>query len=363
MALTSSVILVGIIIYIVFKRIFSFDYWHSKGIPYLEPSFPFGNLKGAGKKFHASQVIWNAYNEFKDTGVKYCGAYLWNRPIAILLDLDLIQNVMVKDFSNFSDRGAYYNEKDDPLSASTFSVDGARWRESRRKFTPAFTSGKMKHMFPTVLGIGEQLRNTLTESILKKENIFQIDELMTQFVCDVIGSCMFGIECNCFQDANGDFNRISRSVKHRHGPLIHAFIASFQSIARKLRVKVWPDKLTEFFSNVTKYTIEYREKNDVSRNDFMDILLNLKNTPNRENDKITTTGIAAELFGLFLAGFKTSSTTLTYCLFHLARNIDIQTKARKKIQKAYEKHGGHFTYEMLLDMPYIDQVLQGKMFQ
>lgn len=61
----------------------------------------------------------------------------------------------------------------------------------------------------------------------------------------------------------------------------------------------------------------------------------------------------------FLAGFETSSTALMFCLYELSKNIDIQSKARNVVQEAYKKHGT-FTYEMMMDMPYIDQVLQGE---
>lgn len=78
-------------------------------MPYVEPSFPFGNLRGAGTKFHVSQVISNAYNKFKKTHHKYCGIFVLIKPVAILLDPDLIENVLVKDCASFSDQGNHSN--------------------------------------------------------------------------------------------------------------------------------------------------------------------------------------------------------------------------------------------------------------
>lgn len=93
---------------------------------------------------------------------------------------------------------------------------------------------------------------------------------------------------------------------------------------------------------------------------FMDILINLKTQETSEKDKaITLNELAAQTFVFFFAGFETSSTTLTFCLYELAKNRDVQEKARKIIREAYEKNNGKFTYEMMIDMPYIDQVLEG----
>lgn len=60
------------------------------------------------------------------------------------------------------------------------------------------------------------------------------------------------------------------------------------------------------------------------------------------------------------AGFETSSTTLTFCLYELAKHPEIQSKARRIIQDAYKKYNGEFTYEMMIDMPYIDQIIHGE---
>lgn len=117
--------------------------------------------------------------------------------------------------------------------------------------------------------------------------------------------------------------------------------------------------VSEFVMKLAKNTCDYREKHDVERNDFMDILIKLKGIEDKEKT-LTLNEIAAQTFAFFAAGFETSAITLTFCLFELAKNPEIQTKARSVIREAYEKYDGQFSYEMMLDLPYIDQILQGK---
>lgn len=369
MALASGVLTIIIIIYSMFRKIFSFDYWHSKDVPYLEPSVPFGNIKDVSKKFHIIQVIARAYDEFKNTGAKYCGVYFWTRPVAVILDLDLVKNILVKDSSNFMNKG-YQNGNSCLLSANLLMVDGDNWEKLRKKIIPTFTSSKMKSLFPTVLEIGDCLNSTLMEMISKKEDVLDIGDLMTRYTSDIFGDCIFGIECNSLQNKNCDFLQMAKKATNpprrkatnpRH--LIHIIKAVFKNIARKLRIKLWRDDVEDYFVNVTKDTIEYREKNfDVKRNDMMDILLNLKNDLDSGNIDMTTNEIAANLFGFLLAGFESSSNTLTFCLYHLAQDICIQTKSRQELESLYEQYGGKITYEMLLNMPFIDKVIQGKVF-
>lgn len=91
------------IFYAYFK--YSYNYWKSKGVSCDEPSIPFGNVKEIGRTLYMGEFLKNLYDKYKPTGVKLCGAYLFHRPIAILLDLELIKNVLVRDFSNFDERG------------------------------------------------------------------------------------------------------------------------------------------------------------------------------------------------------------------------------------------------------------------
>jgi cytochrome P450 family 6 len=63
-----------------------------------------------------------------------------------------------------------------------------------------------------------------------------------------------------------------------------------------------------------------------------------------------------------LAGFETSSTTLSFCLYELAVNPDIQTKLREEIDVTLAKMGGQITYDGVQSMKYLSQVIDGKTF-
>lgn len=121
------VIFVGLAVAVIALLVFwfkkKFSYWEDRGFSFVQPEFPFGNLKGVGYNIHFSQKTKKYYYDFKNKA-KAIGLYFFTAPIVYIIDLDLVKHVLVKDFSNFTDRGIYVNKKVDPLSGNLFSLEG-----------------------------------------------------------------------------------------------------------------------------------------------------------------------------------------------------------------------------------------------
>ncbi|CAD7079479.1 unnamed protein product [Hermetia illucens] len=105
---------------------------------------------------------------------------------------------------------------------------------------------------------------------------------------------------------------------------------------------------------IVRETVDYREKNNIRRNDFMDLLIQLKNHAKIDGDdhesiesqiieKRTFKELAVQAFIFFLGGFETSSSTLTLALYELAKNQDVQEKCRVEINHVLEKYKGELS--------------------
>jgi len=75
---------------------------------------------------------------------------------------------------------------------------------------------------------------------------------------------------------------------------------------------------------------------------------------------ISRDSLAAQAFVFFLAGFETSSSTMTFCLYELSLHQDIQDRLRQEIDDVLQKHEGKITYEGIQEMEYLDKVVSGK---
>lgn len=336
------------------------SFWADNGIPHEEPKFPMGNLSSSGgRKENFLIKIANFYHKGKSSGRPFYGLYFLHKPIVLATDLDFIRTVMIKDFNVFVDRGEYTNEKRDPLMAHLVHLESNRWRDMRSKLSPTFTSGKMKYMFPTIVSVSERLVDCLREMVAT-DNEVEVRDLMARFTTDVIGSAAFGIECNSLNDPNTIFRQMGKKIFDT--PKLSLFertiVTLFMPLARLLNISMHHKDVTDFFLTLVRDTVDYREKNNINRNDFMDLLIKLKNKEDPA-ERLQFIEIAPQAFSFFAAGFETSSTLMTFILYELAqqKNQHIQVKAREEVTRVLEKYNGELTYESLNDMVYIDQII------
>ncbi|XP_013112024.2 probable cytochrome P450 6a21 [Stomoxys calcitrans] len=339
----------------------NFSYWKTKGIAYEEPHPFLGSMEGLNNTRSFADIMQQYYDKFRGTG-PFAGFYFGYKPAAFILEPAVMKDILIKEFNNFTDRGFFHNEKDDPLSGQLFLVDGHKWRRMRNKLSPTFTSGKMRFMFPIITQIGEEFIEVM-DQMAKDNPEIEIKDILARFTTDVIGSCAFGIDCGSLKNPHAEFREFGRRSlrEQRHGNLVNAFIHSFPKLAAKMHFKLFPQEIIDFFLRIVKETVEYREQNNVRRNDFMDMLIDLKNKKlvKSEDDltNLTMEEITAQAFVFFNAGFDTSSTTMSFALYELARNQDVQEKARQEVLEMYKKNDHKFGYESMKEMPYLDQII------
>lgn len=77
---------------------------------------------------------------------------------------------------------------------------------------------------------------------------------------------------------------------------------------------------------------------------------------------MTLDEIVAQSFVFFIAGFETSSTTMTFTLFELSEHQDIQDKVREELIQVLKKYDNKICYDSLKELVYMQQVINGSHF-
>jgi len=68
----------------------------------------------------------------------------------------------------------------------------------------------------------------------------------------------------------------------------------------------------------------------------------------------------AQAFVFLAAGFETTATTMSFALYELALQPDIQDRLRTEITQVLSKYEGQLTYDGIQEMAYLDMVVSGE---
>ncbi|XP_059225704.1 cytochrome P450 6a8 [Stomoxys calcitrans] len=312
----------------------------------------------------------------------------------VVQDLHAIRDILITQFENFPDRGFYVNHRE-ALSANITHLDYKLWKPLRQRMSPSFSPAKVRYMFPTLLQVAAEFVTVFRDECHQQANIVEIYDLCARFTTDFIGNVIFGIQCNSLSEPKSEFRiegdkafyqlrkphldffavKFSRIMQFLYPPPKDGgiFILSFRlqhieisSSARPnltpfylFNIRVFDKRSNEFFIRVFRQSLEHREKNNLRRNDFMDLLIDLKKQ--HENDEempLSLEMLAGQVFAFFIGGFETTSCTMSYALYELAKNHQIQDKAREEILHVLLKNQQQFNYESLKDLTYLKAIIQ-----
>lgn len=357
--------------YLYIKYIYS--YWERRGVESIKPTFPFGNFK---KSFLQQASMAEVTQEwYQNTTSKYFGFYGGVRPMLFVRDPEMIRTICIRDFQHFHDRGIFHDAENDPLSAHLLSMNGEEWKEMRTRLSPTFTSGKLKSMFSTLVDAGDPLQQYLAKCVESKEDV-EIREISARFATNIIASVAFGIDINCIENPDNDFRINGRkifeqSIENAIRQLL-SFIAP--KLMRTFKIRSINRDVENFMISLVKQNLKYRETNNVIRKDFFQLLVQLRNDGQvgsddhwessiQNDDKkktLTIEEVAAQAFIFYAAGFETSSTTISFCLYEVAKHPDVQRKLHEEIDTVLARYNGKVTYESVSEMKYLESCIDGK---
>nr|CAD7418480.1 unnamed protein product [Timema poppensis] len=386
----SADIAVGVftlLLFVYLRYSYSYGYWKRKGITYIPvPTSIFGHVGDLIlSRKPAGTVMMDLYNKLE--GKPYGGIFTITSPVLLVRDPEIIKQVFVKDFDHFVDRPLTIHEKINPLEGNLFMLKGDRWRWLRTKITPTFTSGKLKMMFHVLSDCASEM-NAYVSTVANIQGSLEFREVIAKYTTDIIGTCAFGLQFNSLKNPDSEFRAMGRKI-FQASAIKKAKILlakAFPFLAELFNISFFDKEASNFFLNVVNDTVEHREKNNISRNDFLQLLIQLKNkghlaedrTSGKEdshlyykigngesrNDKefeLNDGLLAAQCFVFFLAGFETSSTTVSFCLYELALNPEVQERLREEVDTVLHKYKGAITYEVIQEMDYLSRVVDGEL--
>jgi cytochrome P450 family 6 len=258
----------------------TYDKWKKLNVLHIEPVPLFGNIfKMIIELERQINSFGRIYHRFP--GAKICGFYQMRTPFLMIRDPELINTIMIKDFSHFTDHGFDNDESVNIMARSLFFSNGQKWKIMRQKLSPGFTSGKLKGTHQQIRECIDQLLNCINEKSDQKTEGIEVSQIVKNLTIAVIGTCAFGMKLDIINSENNfNFKKYINRILKPNGKIIffqNILGMLFPKIMKLLKIQTVDVDATNFFYSVFREVIDYRTKHNVDRNDIAQTLMKARN--------------------------------------------------------------------------------------
>ncbi|KAL7727134.1 hypothetical protein ACLKA6_016094 [Drosophila palustris] len=348
----------------------NYSFFKDRGIDHHKP-YPFvGSMwKMILRQKSMFDLIVELYNQ---SNSKVYGIFESRTPLLMIRDPELLKQITIKDFEHFvNHRNLFGVDNDDPhdmtnlFGSSLFSMRDARWKDMRSTLSPAFTGSKMRQMFQLMNVVANEAVQCLTRDQDQKDG-FELDmkDYSTRFTNDVIASTAFGLQVNSFKDRQNTFYMSGKKMTDFNAWANFKFFlfTSFKKLFIFLKLSLFDVKSTNYFVRLVLDAMKYRQEHKIVRPDMINMLMEASGMI--QTDKSVTIrdwsdrDIVAQCFVFFFAGFETSAVLMCFTAHELMENEDVQKRLYEEVEQVNKDlNGGELTYEALMGMKYMDQVV------
>ncbi|KAM5303470.1 thromboxane-A synthase [Glossophaga mutica] len=354
------------------------------GIRHPKPSPFIGNLP------FFRQGFWESQMELRRLYGRLCGYYLGRRMFIVISEPDMIKQVLVENFSNFTNRMASGLESK-PVSDSILFLRDKRWEEVRSVLTSAFSPEKLNEVTPLISQACDLLLAHL-KCYAESGDAFDIQRCYSCYSTDVVASVAFGTQVDSKKSPEDPFVKHCRRffASSLPRPLL-ALILSFPSIMVPL-ARILPnknrDELNGFFNKLIRNVIALRDRQaaEERRRDFLQLVLDARHSatsvgiesfdivrevfsnecsanPSQKHQSrlpskpLTVDEVVGQSFLFLIAGYEIVTNTLSFATYLLATHPDCQEKLLREVDRFNEKYAAPEFCSLQEGLPYLDMVI------
>ncbi|KAJ8668192.1 hypothetical protein QAD02_009855 [Eretmocerus hayati] len=341
--------------YALFVVLYQYTYWKRRKMLHVESTPIIGN--NAPIVYQTESFATHSQNLYKNCpGARYYGMFDFTKPAIVVKDPELIREIGVKSFEDFTDHSVFVDEKMDPyVGRNLFSLKGDRWKEVRKTVSPSFTTAKLKSLFDLIAECSKDFVQYFVDHP-EVARSFEAKDAFTRYATDVIGTSAFGVKVNSMKDRdNGLFVSGQLATKFTFQSLVKTeLLRNFPHLMRHLGATFLPRTADAFFKKLISDTLRLRRETGLSRPDMVQLMMQAI----ENGEDVCEDDIVGQAFFFILAGFDTSASNMCFIVHELAANPDIQDKLRDEIDGwLHANNQNELTYEGLSELRYLDMVV------
>ncbi|GMT22775.1 hypothetical protein PFISCL1PPCAC_14072, partial [Pristionchus fissidentatus] len=365
-----GVAVVAIISYYIYDSL----YWTRRGIPQVPGKLFFGSCRSTLKKSEPRLLVLKEWT--KKYGTTY-GFKEGTKNILVTSDIDIVNEVFVKQFDNFYGRkfGILSPDPDRDAQVHLFQSRGPRWKRLRALSVPTFSIASLK-----------KVKNIIEDSAVAMVDImeqrhgngerFNIHEFYCEYTMDTISKLVVGQkETRLFKNDRVATVQSMFLRDFDHPLVIAAFAFPFlipliKAVVYKIDTPISRASraLRAEIIQAVENRMKEREANPEligAANDMLDMFLDasvdcdeiekhsgFKLSSVKVSKSLSFSEVVMQVVVFILAGFDTTSNGLAYSSWFLACHPEVQRKCQEEIDEFCVDE--RITYDDLNKLTYVE---------
>ncbi|XP_033236937.1 probable cytochrome P450 309a2 isoform X1 [Drosophila pseudoobscura] len=337
-------------------------FWRKRGLVTARPLTMLGTYPGLlTRTSNLVEDVQKVYDKYKGKH-RAVGVFVTRQPQILVLDPELAHEILVVNFRCYKDSltSSYMRHArwDKYARRNPFWASGQSWRSLRTDAQAGISGHRLKQGYAIWEEGGRMLTSYMTDRIKAPHNLLETRDLCFRYTAHVMADFIWGIDAGTLSRPQEHPNKVqqmaSKWTSHAFY-MISVFMASIVAPFSRLllRLRFYPKETDEFFSRLTKESIDMRLSagNDNTRTDYLSHLLQL-----REQKQASHDDLVGHALTVMLDGYDTTGTALLHALYYLAENPAAQQKLRMEILQSLDADKS-LGFEKLCALPYLEQVV------
>lgn len=250
----------------------------------------------------------------------------FNNQVVVLSHPDAVERVLRGNSQNYP-KGNVYDGARLLLGNGLVTSDGEQWQKNRKLCQPAFNNEHIERYLKAM--------SVCTDSLIKKwqKNIGQTIDLqknMNELTLEIVGMTLFG-----------------QDLSHQSQIAGKAFSAALKGIGTRgpgnLSMPLWlptPGNVSFYLARkrlkrLVKQIIQ-RFRDDKNKQNEDTLLGSLMNARDENGQGMSDAQLQDEIVTIYLAGFETTSLTLTWAFFVLNNELEVDVRLREDLAQLPE---------------------------
>ncbi|KAF5277787.1 hypothetical protein FQR65_LT03767 [Abscondita terminalis] len=252
------------------------------------------------------------------------------------------------------------------LGTGLLTSFGAKWRNHRKLLTPAFHFQILEKFIEVFDNQTNILIKKLEKEISKEIDVLPLLKLHT---LDVICEAAMNTSINAQMDPDSNYVKsvreisrigLERSYSYKMFDILFRFSEDYHKEKEALKhlhglsnsvIKNRREELQKQISNGVTITTELGTKKRIA---FLDLLL----TSTVDGKPLTNEDIRSEVDTFMFAGHDTTTSTIGFTLYALAKHQEIQDKVYEEVREVLGTANTELSYENLQQLKYLEQVIK-----